>query len=55
MEKLLSLKVKFLAITFQTLMFKKPLPPKINSYLSHWAYDQLGLAMQRHSRLKTSP
>jgi hypothetical protein len=50
MEKLLSLKVKVLASAFQFLMFKKPLPPKVNSFLSLLVYDQLGLAMQRQSR-----
>lgn len=54
MEKLLLLEVKLFAHAFQWLMFEKPFPPRLNSSLSWFAYQRLGLAMQRHSRLKAT-
>lgn len=54
MEKLLLIEVKVLARAFQWLMFEKPFPRKINSDLAWFAYQRLGLAMQRHARFKTA-
>ena len=50
MATLQRLQVKLLSSAFQYLMFKKPLPQKLNSDLSLFFYNQLGLAMQRQSR-----
>ena len=50
MATLQRLQVKLLSSAFQYLMFKKPLPRKLNSDLSLFFYNQLGLAMQRQSR-----
>jgi len=50
METLQRLQVKVFSSAFQYLMFKKPLPRKLNSDLSLFFYNQLGLAMQRQSR-----
>ncbi len=50
MKKLLQMEVKMLARAFQSLMFRKPLPRKINGWLTWMLYEQMNRAMRRHAR-----
>lgn len=50
MKKLLQMEVKMLARAFQSLMFRKPLPRKLNGWLTWMLYEQMNRAMRRHAR-----
>lgn len=50
MERLLRMEVKMLAWAFQSLMFRKPLPNKLNGWLTWLLYEQMNRAMRRHAR-----
>ncbi len=52
MEKLLRIEVKMLALAFQSLMFRKPLPRKLNGWLTWVLYEQINHALRRHARCK---
>lgn len=50
MEKLFRMEVKMLARAFQSLMFCKPLPRRLNGWLTWMLYEQMNRAMRRHAR-----